>query len=152
MADDVASAAEVLLPCRVGDDDVLRPAGHVFAGIKIAAKHGPNAESAKESVADTRTWNHDVAAGRVQHITGSGKDVQRAENGVAALPIEVVGIGQIGTSQERNLLRSRNQPAWFHIRERLDQSSVDKAEDCGAGCDAKGEHEHGHDAERRLSA
>src|SRR5882757_731526 len=95
LSDDVFSACEAVLPRGVGDEGGLGSVRLVFTLVEVAAEEGSDAECAEESIADTPADDHLCPAGRVEHIVSASVGLYRAEDGIEALPVEVVGVGEV---------------------------------------------------------
>ena len=73
-------------------------------------------------------------------MAGPAINLQRTENLVQLLPVEIVRIRKVGIGNHRNAFRHQNQPVGVGVRQRLDQRSVHKGKDGHTGADPEGQH------------
>ena len=78
----------------------------------------------------------------MQQVPHSAVRFKRAERGVLAFPILVVGTGEIGAGPSRGVLCHIEQPVGLGIGQRLKQRRIDKAEDGHAHAHAERQDEH----------
>src|ERR1043165_384695 len=152
LADNLLLAAKTLLPCGIAEDHCAWCIGLIFAGIKITAEQRTNAERMKKPVADAGTVSYLRAGGGSYYIAVLIIDIQRLENVVELLPVEIIGIGEVGGWNLRRCLGDSEQTRGILIRQRFDERGIDKSKDRRARRDSKRDHRDGGGRESRMLA
>ena len=150
LTDGVGSPGEPLLPCGVAQDYRPRCREQVLAFVEVPAEDRGDAERPEETIADARA-RHELGPGRrSDHVAAAVMDVERAEDRVQPLPVEVVGVGQIGARNLRRALRDVGQPAPVAVWQRCDERRIDQSEDGDARSHPEADHQHGGYGEGRA--
>ena len=105
LTDDVGSSPEEALPGGIGQHDRARRGGCVVSGGEEAAEDGGDAEGLKETAGDAAYAQRFDTGGTAPEIGVGLPDFERAEDGVAALPVLIVGIGEAALRAGRGALK-----------------------------------------------
>src|SRR5579863_8567921 len=102
LAEDIPAPAESPLPCGVAQERGPWLVLLLVARLQVAAENRGNAEGAKEAGADARTVSLLRSGRRLQDESKGRIDVERREDCVLGLPIEVIEIREVETRTERD--------------------------------------------------
>lgn len=141
LAQNVPASAVLFLPGGIAQHHGSGSARQLLVITKVAAKRGSDAESAEEASGYARALCGLRTARRVQDETGVAISVERSENGVELLPVDVVEIGKIAERKEGNAFEDAHQPRGILIGERFEQGRIDESENGDAGAHAQRQHQ-----------
>ncbi len=150
LSDDILPPAKEPLPRRVTQHDGARRTRQVLALVEMAAENWRDAERLEEAVGDARALHDLRAFGRRQHVAALVVYIQRAENVVAAAPVEQIVIGKIGARNALHALGSAHQTVRRPVRQRLQQSRIHEREDSNTRPNAQRQHHHRREREGRV--
>ena len=142
--------AELIHPQHMAEDGHLVLAGLILVGEKGSAERGLDAEDVEVVRRDARAAQLDRVAHARERGAAAGLGRHEVEHGVVLLPVEKVQRGDAVALAARRLLEHAHDAVGVRVGERLQQQSVDEAEDGGVGADAERERQQRHDGESRT--
>jgi hypothetical protein len=153
LSNDVRCASESPLPVSVAEEDAHGAAGLVVLLQEEPSQLGLDTEERKESARDRENFD---ALGFAASGDGDFLAVPSADAFEGALVVEVgeEGCGSLiddGQVESRGAVIQADELLGFGEGKRLEEHSVDDAEDGSGGSDAEGEGEHGDDGEGGAS-
>ena len=144
LTDHVLPRTKPFLPRRITEQHRLCRARLVFAGIEIAAQNRCHAQRPEESCAHSRRRDRLRPRRSAKQITRPGVYLQRSEDPVHPLPVQIVLVREVGAPKGCDRLRRRNQAVRVRIRQWLEQRRIDKGEDRHARANPQRQHQDGH--------
>src|SRR5438105_2604462 len=111
--------------------------------MEVAPQKRINSQRPKKSIAHRGSMNRFGSVGGAEQVSGLVIYIHRTEYLVEPLPVQVIGIRQIGAWHHRHTLGCDYQAIGIRIRQRLDQSGIYKSEDRQAGAHAERERQNG---------
>ena len=133
-------------------DHGLGRARYAVIGAEVTSQSGDNTQGVKKSIAHLSAGGRFGAGGGAYQKTAGGNDIERSEDGVELLPIEVIQIGKVGARNHRSAFGCFYQAAGIGVGKRFDQRGVGKREHGYAGAHSQGQHTDGGAGESEILA
>ena len=129
LAQDVRAAPVPRLPRTVAEQDGAGRLEQVLAVMEVASEHRRDAEGAEEAIAHPGPGRGLGARLGAQPEARLAEHLERAQDLVELLPVEVVGIGKVALRKQRDGLEDAHQPGGIPIGQRLQQRRIHEGED-----------------------
>ncbi len=142
LAENILESAISLLPRAVAEQSYAWRRLRVFVRMKVTPQHRRHAQCLKEPRAYAGPVHRLIPFRRLHHEAEWSKHLQRTERLIGLLPIEIVEVGKMKPRPQRRALVKLRQPRRILIRQRLDQSRIDKAKNGDARADTEGQDEN----------